>query len=406
VLVETRAIGALSPADFAALPDQERLTRLAEAIEHIRPDRVVLDPGLMRSGARPATADAANVAALVANVSTLIDDILAAPDIDLWLGQIFGAGNGGIAKRRYVLAKVFLNRLATRNKILSDRSGYSAESDLGGSTISGRSIELTPSVIDNPGDLGNQILTLHEAMHAGNELVDDFRYIGEAGFTELGHSLKLRNAAHYEVAAHRLRDPGSDEAFPDPAGGFQTFTPATSVGPGATLSVPEDARNQASNLVENAWAATLDLYDEWARIYRNPRLWPGLRGKLAFWSVVENLTVHEKTISATAARGSDSAAVSQVDLALSEVLSRRIGRVQAQLRVPDPVAFETAHASAAELAAATDLASHRDLLVLCAVRAAGVSLTGTDTRDAAAITRLGRAKDAENILINRPPTFP
>ena len=52
--VETRARGALSAVDFAALSDRERLTRLAEAIEHLRPDRVVQDPGLMRSGARPA----------------------------------------------------------------------------------------------------------------------------------------------------------------------------------------------------------------------------------------------------------------------------------------------------------------------------------------------------------------
>ena len=149
--VETRARGALSAAGFAALSDQERLTRLAEAIEHFRPDRVVQDPGLMRSGARPATTDAANIATLVSNVGILIDDILAASDIDLWLGQIFGAGNGGIAKRRYQLAKVFLNQLAARNKILSDRSGYSLEADLGGTTIAGSSIELTPPTIDNPG---------------------------------------------------------------------------------------------------------------------------------------------------------------------------------------------------------------------------------------------------------------
>lgn len=407
VLVHARALGALSPPDFAALPLQERLTRLAEAIENIRPDRAVRDPALMRSGTRPGTTDAANVAALVTNVGTLIDDILAASDIDLWLEQIFGAGNGGFAKARYRLAKVFLNRLASANRILSDRSGYSEESGLGGSTISGRSIELTPQTIDNPGDLGNQILTLHEAMHAGNELVDDFGYIGEAGFTGMSHSRKLRNAAHYEVAAHRLRDPGNALAFPDVVnGGFLTFTPATSTGPGATLTVPQDARNHASDLIENAWAGSLDLYDQWARVYRNPRLWPGMRGRLQFWSVAENLTVHEKTISPTAAVGSDSAAVSRVDLALSEVLSRRIALVQNQLRGADPVAFEAANASAAEVAAATNLATHRDLLVLCAVRAFGTSLTGDAARDTAVISRLGQAKAAENILIARPAAFP
>ena len=237
--------------------------------------------------------------------------------------------------------------------------------------------------------------------------MDDFRYIDEAGFTDLTGSQKLRNAAHYEVAAFRLRDPANDRAFPDPAGGFRTFTPRSSSGPGATLTVPEDARNQASDLVENAWAATLDLYDEWARIYRKPRLWPGKQSRMKFWSVVENLTVHEKTISASAARGSASAAVSQVDLALSEVLSRRIGAVQRALRIADPVAFEALHASPGEVAGATDLATHRDLLVLCAVRATGLSLTGTDTtRDAAALKRLGEAKAAERIFIPRPPTFP
>ena len=54
---------------------------------------------------------------------------------------------------------MFLNRLAARNKILSDRSGYSAESGLGGTTVAGRSIELTPNTIDNPDDFDNQVLT-------------------------------------------------------------------------------------------------------------------------------------------------------------------------------------------------------------------------------------------------------
>ena len=407
--VLTTAKGGLSDTAFAALPEQDRLTRLAAAIQAVRPDRVVADPGLMGSGARSHTADAHNIATLVTNVGQLIDDVLAAPDIDLWLKQIFGAGNGGFAKRRYQLAKVFLNRLAAANKILSDRSGYSAESDLGGTTVAGHHIELTPDVIDNPGDVNNQILTLHEAMHAGNELVEDFRYIGEAGFTALPGSQKLRNAAHYEVAAFRLKMPTHANAFPDPAapGTFLTFTPGTSSGPAATLTVPEDARNQASGLVEHAWSATLDLYDEWAKIYRKPALWPGKRTVMAFWSVVENLTVHEKTsVTVTAVRGSDTAAVSQVDLALSEVLSHRIGLVQRTLRIADPVAFENAHASASEVAGATDLATHRALLVLCAVRASGLSLTGTDSRDAAVITRLGEAKEQDRVFVARPPVFP
>ena len=44
--------------------------------------------------------------------------------------------------------------------------------------------------------------------------------------------------------------------------------------------------------------------------------------------------------------------------------------------------------------------------MLCAVRATGLWLTGTDTRDAAALKRLSEAKAAERIFVPRPATFP
>lgn len=396
-----RAQGGLSTAQFLGLPDQTRFQMIATAIEQVRPDRAVRDPGLMRSAARPATQDAANIATLVSNVTSLIDDILGAADIDTWLAQVFGAAHVATAKDRYGLARTALNDLAARDRILTDRSGYSAEVGLGGTTMFQHSIELEPQTVDDPGHLGSQILTLHEAMHAGNDTVDDFGYANTPGFTTMPTARKVDNAAHYEVAALRLRDPGDDLAFLG-----QTFTPASSGGPDPGLTIEEDARNQATDMFENAWAASLDLYDRWVEIHSGARSWSSQAPAMRYWSRVENLTVHRKTV--IDGSGADTAAVSQIDLALSEGVSRGLSDAGSHLDgVADPLDFERSRATADERSLATGLASHRELLVRCALRALGRPLTGPEDRDVRVIQELVAAEGAGSYFQARDPgTFP
>ena len=103
-----------------------------------------------------------------------------------------------------------MNRLHRRGRIVTDRSGYSDEvSTDGGLTGFEEQISIHADVWDNPTADESVVTMIHEAMHAGNETVDDKGYIGSPSFTELSAATKLTNAAHFEVVPRRILDASS-----------------------------------------------------------------------------------------------------------------------------------------------------------------------------------------------------
>lgn len=131
-------------------------------------------------GARTGTNDAANITTLVNGANTIFSAI-ASGSHDASVGQIFGTANITTAKSRYAAARVRMNFLKTRNKIVTDRSGYSGEVGLGGLTNSAQ-IMVSFQTIDNPTDMESIVTMIHEAMHAGNNSVTDLGYISRANF--------------------------------------------------------------------------------------------------------------------------------------------------------------------------------------------------------------------------------
>jgi len=126
--------GEETEAEYRARPRWEQLTRWARAMRSLRPvtGRFV-DPRLIDVGARPATADAANLTRLVQNANRVFD-LIAGGSRDADIRDVFGAANVARAKRRYANARVWMNRLHRRGRIVTDRSGYSDEVSLGGLT--------------------------------------------------------------------------------------------------------------------------------------------------------------------------------------------------------------------------------------------------------------------------------
>lgn len=428
--VETTRRGALTEAQFLALPRREQLSRTAQAITTTVPSLTLGDPALINTG--PTTA------AQIANLNTLVTyannrfTAIAGGTYDSDIDSVFGAANRAEAKTRYANAGTRMNHLHGVSSIVTDRSGYNAEVGLGGLTGANR-ISLSPTVMDNPGDTTSIIIMIHESLHAGNPgVVTDRGYLLSPGFESMSETDKLGNAAHYEVPLYRVLLNTNPRAYrnPHPPPEFLEFVPAGAVpsGGGAAAPLPtisEQAARAASEIFRKAWTLGLNLHNVYQRLYTTPTAWTTpqtdfasmpLDASIPFWSKVCKLTVHEKTTINPASANPAEHPISQIDMALSEGLTRGLSRGMGVLRPlgTDALvqAFETANATPAELAAAFPGGTHsnadteRDLLIRLVLRHANVGeLTGPPDRDFRAVNQLASmSRSWSDILTARPPS--
>jgi hypothetical protein len=344
---------------------------------------------LIDTGPRPATPDAANITLLCNGANAIFDAIASGHDTDL--DQVFGNAHRATARTKYANAKTWMNNLHTSNHIVTDRSGYNREVRLGGLTGFQRQIALHSRFIDAPAEAESIITMIHEAMHAGNSDVRDKGYIGTQVFTQLPPDVKLTNAAHFEVIPRRILGAGNAYAG-------QTFTPA-GTGASPPLTALQDAVRAASERVRTAWTMGLNLHTQYDTLYKNQTLWSAPRGAgsfrdgLPYWSKVEKLTIHLKTAVDPASADPARRPISQIDMALSEGVTRKfaecmtvIGRVPND--APGATSFLNARAPAAEITTAQATPDgHRDLWIKVVLRDVG-SITGAEARDLRVIHEL------------------
>ncbi len=400
---------------------RDQLLAFAQALRTEVPSLELGDPLLIDVGARPATADAANITTLVNGANTILDAI-AAGTHDAGIGQIFGAANVATAKGKYHNARVRINFLKTNNHIVTDRSGYSEEVRLGGLSNADQ-IALSPDTIDNPSDNESVITLIHEGMHAGNNDIDDFGYIDQPSFTALAEAVKLVNAAHYEVVPRRIL--GASHAF---AG--QTFVPAgTTVGAvtAPALTPRQQAIRGASETFRDAWTAGLNLHSLYVHLFRTPAEWSTLdlhaeyngaaagarfSNTLPYWSKVEKMTLHTRPGIDPASASPANRPVTLIDISLSEGLTRKLSTGMNRVPQTETTAqsFETTHASAAERTAAqASVSAERDLLIRLVIRVHANDMTGPLDRDTRVVQRMAQAARAvdftDYLQIRSPADF-
>lgn len=394
--VNTATLAGMNQAQFDALPEPARLTRRVEAIRRVRPELTLGDPNLIDTGPRTGTRDAANINTLVNNANTIFNQI-AGGGRDHDIEQVFGHANIATAKAKYASGKTWMNNLHRTNHIVTDRSGYNDEVSLGGLTGFQTQISLSSDTIDSPTGAEATITMVHESMHAGNSDVDDKGYIGTQVFTQLPEDVKLTNAAHFEVVPRRILGAASSYAG-------QTFTPAgAAAAPGGPVTPPltpiQVAVRDASERLRVAWTMGLNLHTLYDELYKRQSLWDTPQGGgsfhqgLPYWSKVEKLTIHLKTVTDPASRDPARRPISQIDMALSEGVTRKFAATMGAIdRVPNDdtraSSFLTAHAAPGEIAAAQAApATHRDLWIKIALRMVG-SITGPEARDLRVIHEL------------------
>ncbi len=406
VAVFRRRRGALTEDQYNALPRRKRRILTVEAILALFPAMQLGDPNQLDAGPRPATADAANITRVVTHANTIFSDIASGAQ-DSNLTEVFGSGSVATAKAKYALARTQMNTLHGLNKIITDRgSGFSGEVFEGG--LSGRNqISVSPSTIDDPDAKESRVTLLHESMHAGNSDVGDNGYIHVQPdrFRARLEADKLRNAAHFEVVPRRIL--GLPHAYMG-----QTFIPAGTTVAGVTAPLPtaaEEGARDASEQLRKAWNLGLNLHRRYVQLFRTPTDWtvpqPALGGirfdnSIPFWSKVQKLTIHEKTVIDPASPEEAKHPVSQIDVALSEGLTRKLA-LAGQLLGPldtqaNILAFEAAQSNAAERSAAfpggahTNATAERDFLLKLAVRSPIVApMTGSVARDLRVVQQQG-----------------
>jgi hypothetical protein len=428
--VITQRRGALSEADFNALPLRERLSKQSEAIIALFPDTQLGDPALIDTGARPLTADTTNINTLVTNADAVFGAIASGAQDDN-IKQVFGAANLTKAKTKYANGRSWMNKLRGDNKIVTDRSGYTDEVSQGGLTGFHKLIRLSPGVIDTPDDNDSIITAIHESMHAGNDDVKDDLYITATGFQSQPAAKKLTNSAHFEVVPWRFKDATNANAFPitpltTPVT-FQTFIPAGTTVGGVTapaLTTSENAVKAAYVKLNNTWALGLNLHLVYVQLFRTPTDWtkaqPDFGGvhfnnSVPFWSKVQKLTIHQKTVINPASALEAEHPVSQIDVALSEGFTRKFSFAMDLL---DPLhtdaqiqSFETSNANAAENSAVfpggvhNNVNAERDFLIRLAVRNSKVApITGNVARDLRVVDQFNAPSDLwSSILAARNP---
>jgi hypothetical protein len=169
------------------------------------------------------------------------------------------------------------------------------------------------------------------------------------------------------------------------------------------VSLKQQAIEAGEKFWKEAWTTALNLHLLFVRIFKTPADWThdikaefGLPAAarftdvLQFWSKVEGLTIHNRPGINPASADPSTQPITQIDVALSEAVVRQLAR--GMFAMPQTEAAATAlegTASAAERAAATDVASERDLLIKLVARDIG-SVTGTPARDVHVVNELGR----------------
>ena len=389
----TQALGLLSEDQFRALAPRQQLLRIAAAVQAILPALQLGDPGLIDTGPRGATTDAANITTLVTNANTVLDAI-AAGTYDAGIGQIFGVANVAAAKAKYALARTWLNNIHGNNRIVTDRSGYSAEAGIAGLTSFQTQISLAPGIIDSPNDNESVVTLIHESTHAGNNEVKDYGYITQASFTTLPVATKLTNAAHFEVVPRRRL--GAAHAF---AG--QTFVPAGAVGLLGVVA-PVDTPTQVairtvSEKLRSAWTIALNLHKQLVDVHKTPTLWntdwgggKTYAGAMPYWSKVEKLTIHRKADIDRTSVNPARQPVSLIDIALSEGVIKKLHHAMNNVPTTELLAraFENANATAEErIVGMIDEAAFLLGLVL---KVHVQDLTGSVARDVRVVNRLAQ----------------
>lgn len=264
-----------------------------------------------------------NIQSLVNSVDTLFSNVN-----DTHLEEIFGVANVATARAKLANGRQWMNYLHATNQIVTDRSGYSVQVRLGGMSAAHIHILLPSTSIDNPDNPFSKAITFHEAMHSGNvDVRDNGGYIGSPGFREREHGLKLLNAAHYELLAHRLMGQHTELDGPFLPPGATTADGGTV----APLTQTQQALHIVSEKFRKAWTMSLWLRDRFLFVYKNPASWgqPQASGvltsrSLRYWSKVEQLTVHERPGIDAASPDKAKSPVTQIDLALAESLSRHL----------------------------------------------------------------------------------
>jgi hypothetical protein len=387
--VETGTLAGMAQDAFDALPEPTRLTRRVRAILGVRPGLRLGDPRLIDTGPRAGTNDAQNIQTLV----TLANEEMKKIDggkgdtgqYDADLDQVFGPARRAEAKQKYKNARTWMLKIfMDLNAILAERSGFSEEAGYAGLTVPKKSISLSPDVIDNPTAKESIITMIHEAVHSGNMDVKDKGYIGSPAFEQLSEDVKITNAAHFEIVPRRIL--GASWAY---AG--RTFTPAGAAAtPGGVttqeLSPHEQALREASEHVRTAWTMALALHRQiFTRVYANPALWGGYRDGVRYWSKVERLTIHRKTVTDPTSKDPARRPISLIDIALSEGVTRNLSQGTRKLgAVPNNMilAWDTLNKAGFEdldiLTAERSPETHRDLWIRYAIRSVG-GVTGTGT---------------------------
>lgn len=309
---------------------------MAKAIQAEFPHLLLGDPRLLNTGARSGTLDKRNLRVLVRTVARLLNAVVGS-SYDPQLRLVFGGLHVAAAKAKYSSAKSALTTLAAADKIVTDRSGYGSEVSLGGLTNSSQ-IMVAPQVIDHPNSKESIITLLHESMHAGNADVDDFGYIASTSFTTMAAADKLTNAAHFEIVPRQIKK------APHAYKGVRMVPAGTTVVPpggGPPVTAPpltklEEAMRETSERFRESWALGLNLHNLWVRIYKNPADWTGaslpaeysgataatFEECMPYWSWAQMLTVHDRAGINPAAGGRSAAPVTQIDVALSEGVTR------------------------------------------------------------------------------------
>jgi hypothetical protein len=408
--VQTIMLGGVSWPDFVKLPQDLILTRASDAIQKVRPDLTLGDPKLIDTGPRKGTADAANIQKLVDNAKKVFDQI-GTGKVDKDLADVFGAGHIAEAKTQYAKGRFWMRRLDAREKIVTDRSGYSGEVDLGGLTSFHTQIALSPETIDNPDDKESIVTLIHEAVHSGNDEVSDKGYIDQPSFTELPADVKLTNAAHFEVVPRRILGAGS--SFP----GVRFIPAGTTVGgvTAAPLTDAQKAIRKASETFRGAWTAGLNLHSLFVDVYKQPTAWTvdqgggrTYKGGLPYWSKVEKLTVHRKTVIEPASPDPAKQPVSQIDVALSEGLVRKMAQTMVTVPPNEAAAdtFEKARSNPVERnAALTTVDAHGDFLMKLVLQEPKIApVTGPVDRDLRVVKELNNVyNNWGDVLKSRNP---
>jgi hypothetical protein len=405
VEVEQRA-GLKDAAAFNALPEKDRLARRANAIGKVKPALALGDPNLIDTGPRPSTDDAKNIGALVIAANQIFAAI-AGSAVDKDIENVFGAKNVAIAKTKYANAQAEMNRLHAANLILTDRSGYNDEVNIGGLTTHHKVIRLAPGFIDNPNSEAIDTM-FHEAMHAGNDDVNDLGYIGQPDFKTSDEARKLGNAAHFEVIARQILKLGDNfkgEVFV-PAGA--TVTSSTGVVTSAPKNSPrQQAISDAAEQLRWAWDMAINLHSVYLRIFKDPKgEWPGFEKSIPFWSKVEKLTVHTKTKIDPASPNAALHPVTTIDMALAEGIIRKLADAQAVVPGDETTAekYEQVHSHPDVVkAVAGDPKKYSDLYVRMALHQTS-HITGNDDRDLRAIDKMATLRQKwSDVFLDRDP---